>query len=182
MAVVTEGPMSTLQISNPDFALRVRESFLRQAFMAHIGAVLSEVTPGRCVIDLPFSEELTQQHGFFHGGIIGTLADNACGYAAFTLAPVDASILTVEYKINFVSPGDGERLVARAEVVRPGRSLVVCRCDVLAMKNDTEKLAATALATMMLMHGREDDRVAKMTEAATDAVTLQSGGNENDPE
>ena len=150
--------------------------------MAHIGAVLSEVTPGGCVIDLPFREELTQQHGFFHGGIIGTLADNACGYAAFTLAPVDASILTVEYKLNFVSPGDGERLIARAEIVRPGRSLVVCRCDVLVLKKDTEKLAATALATMMLMHGHEDGRVAKMTGAATDAVTMQSGGNENDPE
>ncbi|WP_028467453.1 MULTISPECIES: PaaI family thioesterase [Nisaea] len=150
--------MSRFQTPNPDFAGRVRESFARQAFMEHIGAVLSDVAPGRCVIDLPYREELTQQHGFFHGGIIGTLADNACGYAAFTLAPADASILTVEYKMNIVSPGDGEQLVARADVVRPGRSLVVCRCDVLAVKNGTEKLAATALATMMLMHGREDDR------------------------
>ena len=155
---VNEGPMSRIQTPNPDFAERVRESFARQAFMAHIGAVLSDVTPGRCEINLPYREELTQQHGFFHGGIIGTLADNACGYAAFTLAPADASILTVEYKMNIVSPGEGERLVARAEVVRPGRSLVVCRGDVYAVKNDTEKLAATALATMMLMHGREDDR------------------------
>ena len=155
---VNESPMSRFQTPNPDYAVRVRESFARQAFMAHIGAVLSDVTPGRCVIDLPYREELTQQHGFFHGGIIGTLADNACGYAAFTLAPADASILTVEYKMNIVSPGDGEQLVARADVVRPGRSLVVCRCDVLAVKNGTEKLAATALATMMLMHGREDDR------------------------
>lgn len=155
---VNEGPMSVIQTPNPDFAGRVRESFARQAFMVHIGAVLLDVAPGRCVIDLPFREELTQQHGFFHGGIIGTLADNACGYAAFTLAPADASILTVEYKMNIVSPGDGERLVARAEVVRPGRSLVVCRCDVLAVKDGSEKLAATALATMMLMHGREDDR------------------------
>ena len=155
---VNEGPMSRFQTPNPDFAGRVRESFARQAFMAHIGAVLSDVAPGRCVIDLPYREELTQQHGFFHGGIIGTLADNACGYAAFTLAPADASILTVEYKMNIVSPGEGEQLVARSDVVRPGRSLVVCRCDVLAVKNGTEKLAATALATMMLMHGREDDR------------------------
>ena len=155
---VNESPMSRIQTPNPDFAERVRESFARQAFMAHIGAVLSDVQPGRCEINLPYREELTQQHGFFHGGIIGTLADNACGYAAFTLAPADASILTVEYKMNIVSPGDGERLVARAEVVRPGRSLVVCRGDVYAVKNDTEKLAATALATMMLMHGREDDR------------------------
>lgn len=155
---VNESPMLRFQTPNPDFADRVRASFARQAFMAHIGALLSDIAPGRCEIDLPYREELTQQHGFFHGGIIGTLADNACGYAAFTLAPADASILTVEYKMNIVSPGDGERLVARAEIVRPGRSLVVCRGDVYAVKNGTEKLAATALATMMLMHGREDDR------------------------
>ena len=101
-------------------------------------------------------EELTQQHGFFHGGVIGTLADNACGYAAFTLAPADASILTVEYKINIVSPGDGERLVARAKVARPGRSLVVCQADIHAVKGGAEKLVATALGTLMLMHGRDD--------------------------
>jgi len=148
--------MSALHTPNPDFATRVRESFARQAFMAHIGAELAEVEAGRCVIVLPHRAELTQQHGFFHGGVIGTLADNACGYAAFTLAPADASILTVEYKMNIVSPGDGERLVARAKVVRPGRSLVVCQADILAEKNGTEKLVATALGTLMLMHGRDD--------------------------
>lgn len=148
--------MSELRTSNPDFAARVQESFARQAFMAHIGARLEEVGAGRCEIVLPYREELTQQHGFFHGGIIGTLADNACGYAAFTLAPADASILTVEYKVNIVSPGDGAHLVARARVVRPGRALVVCQCDVFAVKDGREKLSATALATMMLMHGRDD--------------------------
>ena len=148
--------MSALRTPNPDFAVRVRESFARQAFMAHIGAELTEVGAGTCEITLPYREELTQQHGFFHGGVIGTLADNVCGYAAFTLAPADASILTVEYKINIVSPGDGERLVARAKVARPGRSLVVCQADIHAMKGGSEKLVATALGTMMLMHGRDD--------------------------
>ncbi|WP_420404110.1 PaaI family thioesterase [Nisaea sp.] len=148
--------MSALRTPNPDFADRVRESFARQAFMAHIGAELTAVGAGSCEIVLPYREELTQQHGFFHGGVIGTLADNACGYAAFTLAPADASILTVEYKMNIVSPGDGERLLARARTVRPGRSLVVCQADIFAEKNGAGKLVATALGTMMLMHGRDD--------------------------
>jgi uncharacterized protein (TIGR00369 family) len=153
---VNEGTMNALRTPNPDFASRVRESFARQAFMTHIGAELMEVTAGSCEIVLPYREELTQQHGFFHGGVIGTLADNACGYAAFTLAPADASILTVEYKMNIVSPGDGERLAARAKVVRPGRSLVVCQADIYVVKGGAEKLVATALGTLMLMHGRDD--------------------------
>lgn len=148
--------MSQVVPANPGFADRVAESFARQAFMSHIGARLTEVSPGRCEIRLPYDPVLGQQHGYFHGGVIGTLADNAGGYAAFTLAPADASILTVEYKMNIVSPGDGEALLARAEVVRPGRTLVVCRSDVFAVKAGQEKLVATALVTLMLLPGRSD--------------------------
>lgn len=148
--------MSDFEITNPAYAARVRDSFARQNFMDHIGARLTLVEPGAVDITLDRRPELTQQHGFFHGGVIGTIADNASGYAAFTLAPADASILTVEYKLNLVSPGAGEALVARGRVVKPGRTLVVCRSDVFALKAGAEKLVATALVTLMLMAGRDD--------------------------
>ena len=147
---------ATLAAPNPDFAIRVRESFARQNFMGHIGAKLLEVVPGGCTIGLDYAPYLTQQHGFFHGGVIGTLADNAGGYAAFTLAPADASILTVEYKLNLVSPGGGDRLLATGQVLRPGRTLVVCESRVFAEKDGNQKLCAVALVTLMLMAGRSD--------------------------
>jgi len=104
---------------NPDFAARVRDSFARQAAMRLIGAALTEVAPGRVAIELPVREELTQQHRYVHGGVVGMIADSAGGYAAFTLMPAGASVLTVEYKINMLAPATGERLVARGEVVPP---------------------------------------------------------------
>src|SRR5690349_13792470 len=101
--------------------------------MAFLGAELARVEPGLVEIALPYRAELTQQHGFFHGGIVSTIADTAGGYAAFTLFPADASILTVEYKINLVAPADGERLVARGRVLKPGRTLTVCEFEVAAV-------------------------------------------------
>lgn len=141
---------------DPDFERRVRESFGRQAFMTFVGAHISELKPGFCEIEVPYKRELSQQHGFFHGGIIGTVADNAGGYAAFTLMPSDASILTVEYKINLVAPGDGERLVARARVIRPGRTLTLCSSDVFVVKSGVQTLCASALVTLMALHGKSD--------------------------
>jgi uncharacterized protein (TIGR00369 family) len=152
--------MATFEVPDPDFASRVAASFGRQAFMGLIGAVLETVEPGRVSIRLPHRADLTQQHGFFHGGVVGTISDSACGYAAFTLAPADHSILTVEYKLNLVAPGQGGALVARAEVVRPGRTLVVTRADVYAERAGAEKLVATALSTMMLLAGRSDAQAA----------------------
>ncbi len=145
-----------LEVANPDFAERIRQSFERQAFMAFIGASLERVGPGAVDIALPYRPELCQQHGFFHGGVVGTIADNACGYASFTLAPADASILTVEYKLNLMSPAAGETLVARGRVLRPGRTLVVAQADVFARRGDSEKHIATAIATLMLMAGMAD--------------------------
>lgn len=143
---------------NPDFAARVTASFGRQAFMGFLGARLAAIEAGGCMIDLPFREELSQQHGFFHGGVVGTLADNACGYASFTLAPADASILTVEYKLNLMAPAAGALLIARGRVIRPGRTLVVARADVFVQRSDgAERLVATALATFMLMAGMADE-------------------------
>lgn len=138
---------------NPDFAARVRASFNRQGIMAHIGAELFLVEPGRVQIRLPFQDFLSQQHGYFHGGITTTIADSACGYSGFTLMPADASVLTIEYKVNFLAPADGELLVASGRVVKPGRSIIVCHADVMAFKGEREILCATMTETMMVMRG-----------------------------
>lgn len=141
---------------DPDYAARVRASFGRQAFMTLIGAGLDAVEPGFCRISLPYRADLSQQHGFFHGGVIGTIADNCGGYSAFTLAERDASILTVEYKLNIVAPGRGERLEGEGQVLRAGRRLVVCESRIFAIEAGRRSLCAVALGTLMLMAGRSD--------------------------
>jgi len=145
-------------IADPEYRDRIAASFGRQAFMAHLGAVLSAVGPGTCEIRIPYRTELTQQHGFFHGGCIGALADVVGGYAGYTTAPADATLLTVEYKINIVAPGRGEALVGRGRVVRAGRTLVTVAVDVFAVDGGRETLCATALQTIMIRHGRPDER------------------------
>ena len=147
---------ATFEPRNPNFVERVRASFGRQRFMALLGAELVDVRPGACEIRLPFRPELGQQHGYFHGGVIGTLSDNACGYAAFSLAPVDSTILTVEYKLNIVAPGDGVLLISRGTVLKPGRTLYVCRADTFVVAAGRERLCATALETLLVMAGRAD--------------------------
>lgn len=142
---------------NPDFAARVRASFARQAAMGLIGAVMTDVTPGRVTIEMPVRSDLTQQHGFVHGGVVGMIADSAGGYAAFTLMPADASVLTVEYKINMLAPAKGERLVARGEIVKPGRTLSIVRADVFALSGGKETLIAAMQQTLMVMHGMDDE-------------------------
>lgn len=141
---------------DPDYATRVRASFGRQQVMAWLGASLTHLNPGHCEITLPHKPELTQQHGYIHGGIIGTIGDTAAGYAAYTLMPHDASVLTVEYKMNIMAPGDGECLIARGEVIRAGRSLVIARADVFAVKAGKEIHCASLLQTLMTMHGKAD--------------------------
>jgi uncharacterized protein (TIGR00369 family) len=150
--------MTTPQPRNPDYADRVRDSFGRQAFMATIGAELTDVAPGHVEMRLPYRPELGQQHGFFHGGVIGTLADNAGGYAAFTLMSPEDSILTVEYKMNIVSPGRGDALVAVGTVLKPGRTLTVCEVKVYAETAGERKLCATAICTLMTMKDMSDDK------------------------
>jgi uncharacterized protein (TIGR00369 family) len=148
------GPMLTP--ANPQFEARVRDSFARQPFMAHLGAELGAVTPGHCEIQLPYRPSLTQQHGYFHAGAIATLADNAAGYAAFSLMPEDASVLSVEFKLNLMAPGQGDRLVARAEVLKAGRTLTVCESRVFGVLGGQERLCAVALVTLMTMAGKPD--------------------------
>jgi len=124
--------------------------------MAFLGARVSRLAPGECDIELPFRAELTQQHGYFHGGIIGTISDSAGGYAAYTLMPDDSSVLTVEYKMNLLAPGDGDMLIARGKVLKAGRTLVVTRVDAVVVKQGRETLCATLQQTLMTMHGKKD--------------------------
>ena len=148
--------MSAFEFTDPAFADRVRASFDRQKIMTLIGAELMRLEPGECEIHLPFKPEISQQHGYYHGGIIGTIADSAGGFAAFTLMPRDASVLTVEYKMNLLAPGDGELLIARGRVLKAGRTLMVARVDASVVKDCRETLCATLLQTLMTMHGRPD--------------------------
>jgi len=148
--------MASFTPANPEFEARVRDSFARQRAMATIGARLASVRAGEVEIELAYREELTQQHRFIHGGIVGMLADNACGYAAFTLMPADASVVSVEYKVNFLAPAEGERLIARARVLRPGRTLIVAEAEVVAIEDGRETHIAACLATVMTLHGRDD--------------------------
>jgi uncharacterized protein (TIGR00369 family) len=145
--------------ANPEFEVRVRDSFARQAAMRLIGARVSVVEPGRCVVELAVRDDLTQQHGYVHGGVVGMIADSAGGYAAFSLMPVDASVLTVEYKINMLAPAIGELLVATGDVLKPGRTLSVVRADVVAVRGDRRTRVATMQQTLMVMHGVSDERI-----------------------
>jgi len=130
----------------------IKDSFARQAFMNHLGARLMTVRRGWCEVIVDYRPELTQQHGYFHGAVIGAIADNASGYAAFTTKSSEASdtaLITVEYKINFIAPARGDALVAQGQIVHPGKTLTVCRANVLCLENGKEKLCATSLSTFI---------------------------------
>ena len=148
--------MAKFEPRDPDFEAKVRSSFERQTAMQTLGAVLGKVGPGEVEIEMPYRADLVQQHGFIHGGIVTAIVDSACGYAALSLSAPDTAVLTVEYKVNFVAPAKGQRLLARGEVVRPGATIAVCKGDVLAYDGNEEKLVAIMLSTMMLMPNRPD--------------------------
>ena len=148
----------SFEAQDPNFADRIKGSFARQGAMTHLGARLTAVSPGFCEIQVAYSPELSQQHGYFHGGVVGAIADSAAGYAGYSLMPEHASVLTVEYKMNLLSPADGERLIARGHVIKPGRTLVVARADVLVVKEDKENLCATLLQTLMCLADTSDAR------------------------
>ena len=148
--------MKDFAATDPDFAERVRKSFDAQGIMGHIGATLTLIEPGVCEIELPYSDAVSQQHGFFHGGVIGTIADSAGGYAAFGLMDAEDGILTVEYKLNLMAPADGDLLVARGQVVRAGRTLTVARAEVGVVKNGVEVACAAMQQTLMRIVGRAE--------------------------
>jgi uncharacterized protein (TIGR00369 family) len=137
---------------------QVRESFARQAFMRTLGAELTRVAPGEVEISLPIRPDLTQQHGFLHAGVTTSVADSACGYAAFSLMPDDADVLSVEFKVNMLAPATGVRVIARASVIRAGRTITVCRASVVSVSAEgAEKPVLEMQATMMTIRpeGRE---------------------------
>jgi uncharacterized protein (TIGR00369 family) len=140
---------------NPDYERTVRESFARQTFMASLGAVLEEVAPGRVEISVPFAERLCQQNGFLHAGVVTSIADSACGYAALTLAPPGHDVLAVEFKISLLRPARGERFEARARVLRSGRTLTAASAEVWGLAGGSEELVASMLSTVITRPGRD---------------------------
>jgi uncharacterized protein (TIGR00369 family) len=137
------------------FEERVRASFARQRVMSTLGAVLTRVEAGAVEIALPYRADLTQQHGFIHAGVVATILDSACGYAAFSLMPADVAVLTVEYKINLLRPAEGDRVLARARVLRAGKTLTVCAGDAFTERDGSERVVATMLATVTAVPERE---------------------------
>jgi uncharacterized protein (TIGR00369 family) len=140
---------------DPQYAARVAASFARQPAMETIGASLVEVAPGRVVIELPFAPGLTQQHGFLHAGVVGMALDSACGYAGFSLMPVEAAVLTIEYKLNLLAPAKGQRFRMEGQVVKPGRTITVTEGRAYAIDGGAEKLVATMACTLMAVVGRD---------------------------
>ena len=141
--------MPEFRVSNPDYIQTVRESFARQGLMRHLRATMDVVEPGFVSITMGFSENLTQQHSYFHAGGLTSIVDSACGYAALTLMPPDTEVLTIEFKVNFVSPAIGEQVIARGRVLKPGSMVTVCQGEVVAVRDGVEKLCAIMQTTMM---------------------------------
>jgi uncharacterized protein (TIGR00369 family) len=139
-----------------DWESKVRASFAKQGAMGLIGAQLIALRPGYCEIHLPWRADLTQQNGFFHAGIISTVVDSAAGYAGFTLMPPDSSVLSVEFKLNLLAPGDGELLIATGEVIKPGKTLVITRGEAYVVKGGKTTHCSTMQQTLMTMHGRPE--------------------------
>ena len=142
--------------AHPAFASRVRASFARQGAMHTIGATLVAIEPGYCAIALVPHAAIAQQHGYVHAGIVSTIADSAGGYAGFTLFPEDASVLTVEFKLNLLAPAEGERIVAEGFVVKPGRTLAITRGEVHAERGGKRTLVALMQQTLIVMRGKPD--------------------------
>lgn len=141
---------------NPDYDHVVRDSFARQPYMADIGAWIDLLEPGLCELALERRPGLTQQHGFFHGGLVSALTDSAAGYACYSLYPPDSTVLTTEFKVNFLNPAQGSRLRARAQVVKAGKTLFVCQADAYAEDSGERRHCLTGLFTMMCLTGKSD--------------------------
>ena len=142
--------------NDPDFAARVHASFLNQPAMTLIGATMQVIEAGYTEIHLPYKPEVTQQHGYIHGGVVGMIADSAAGYAANTLTSADTGVLTVEYKLNLLAPADGQLLIAEGSVVRYGRTLIVTKAEVFAVKDGKKTLCALMQQTIMALHGKKE--------------------------
>lgn len=139
---------------DPAFEARIRASFKTQRYLELLGVTLETVRPGYVEMHLPGRPDLRQQHGYFHGGAIASVFDSASAYAAYTLIPATDTILTVEYKLNLLAPGKGDRLIVRAHVVKPGRTLTVVQADAFGASAEGESLCSTTLQTLMAVPER----------------------------
>lgn len=148
--------MSQFEFKDPAFEARIRDSFAKQGLMNTLGASIISVSPGAVELALVPRPANSQQHGFVHGGAVASLADSAAGYAALSLMPPGAGVLTVEFKINFVAPAMGDRLMARGRVVKAGRTITLAQTDVMAEANGRERLVAVLTATLMTIEGRDE--------------------------
>ena len=149
-----EGPETEgVRVRDPAFEARVRESFGRQRLMESIGARLRRVGPGEVEIEAPVREDLSQQHGYLHAGVVTALLDSACGYSALSVSPPGTEVLSVEFKVNFLAPASGAAVVARGRVMRAGRSITVCAGDAVVTDGNRETTVATMLATMLIVDG-----------------------------
>src|ERR1041385_4262417 len=137
--MMTESARVKFSPNDPDFEERVRASFARQRVMRTLGVEIARLEAGEIDLTMPFASEYTHQHGFMHAGIVTTALDSACGYAAFSLMPADAAVLTVEFKTNLLAPAKGARFLFRAHVVKPGRTLTVCDGRAFAIDNGADE-------------------------------------------
>jgi uncharacterized protein (TIGR00369 family) len=135
---------------NPEYETAVRESFARQSHMATLGAHITRLEPGAVDLKAPYDARFGQQNAFWHAGAVASLADSANGYAAFSLAPAGTDVLAVEFKINLLAPAQGESFRAEGRVLRPGRTLTVCRADVFGVSGNAVTLIATMLSTIII--------------------------------
>jgi uncharacterized protein (TIGR00369 family) len=138
---------------DPNFEKRIRGRFSNQGLLKAFGVELQQIAPGEAELAMPFDEKLTQQDGFLHAGAITTLVDSACGYAAYTLMPAGSRVLSVEFKINLLSPADGDHFLALGRVIKPGRMITVCEGKFYSFKKGDEKLSALMQATMICIQG-----------------------------
>src|SRR3974390_1665688 len=145
----------TFEPKDTNFAARVRGSFARQAAMQTLGVEITRLAAGEIELAMPYQAAFTQQHGFIHAGIMATVLDSACGYAAFSLMPTDAAVLTVEFKTNLLAPAKGDYFLVRARVVKPGRTITVCDGQAFAVQGGKEKLIATITGKLMALFDRE---------------------------
>ena len=147
--------MTAFEPKDSQFEHRVRASFARQQTMTKLGIEIVRLKPGEIELKMPYALPYTQQHGFTHAGVIATALDSACGYAAFSLMPADAAVLTVEFKTNLLAPAKGEYFLIRGRVVKPGRMITVCDGQAFAVLGGNEKLIATMTGTLMALFDRE---------------------------
>jgi len=145
-----------VNVQDPDYEARVRGSFAKQQFMATIGATITSVQPGEVEIELPYRTDLVQQHGFLHAGVVSSVVDSACGYAALTLMRPGSAVLSVEFKVNLLAPAQGKRFRARGRVARSGRTITVCSGELTVVESGV--VVALMQATMIAVDSRGDRR------------------------